>query len=113
MKDQDHNLLEEAYSNIRETQLNEYAHPNKEQGVEEGSGSEGGVPLHKPTGEYERLVDYLIQKGHGEIEAKELARGFLKHRMKEDTRGVEEGSMEAAAEGIANLEEDEEEEHNY
>ena len=41
---------------------------------------EGGVRLHKPTGEWERLVDYLIQKGHGEVEAKQLANGFLKHR---------------------------------
>ena len=41
---------------------------------------EGGVRLHKPTGEWERLVDYLIQKGHEENEAKDLANGFLKHR---------------------------------
>lgn len=44
---------------------------------------EGGVRRHEPTGEWESLVDYLIQKGHEEIEAKELANGFLKYRGKQ------------------------------
>ena len=48
--------------------------------IKEDETFEGGVRRHKPTGEWEKLVDYLIQKGHEESEAKELADGFLKYR---------------------------------
>jgi hypothetical protein len=65
--------------------------------VTESGDFEGGVRLHKPTGEWERLVDYLIQKGHGEIEAKTQATSFLKDRRDvkpEDQVQAEDGSAE-------------------
>lgn len=73
--------------------------------VTESGNFEGGVRLHKPTGEWERLVDYLIQKGHDEDEAKVLANGFLKNRRHvkpADQVQAEEGSEFSVNPGDAN-----------
>jgi len=64
--------------------------------VTESGDFEGGVRLHKPTGEWERLVDYLIQKGHDEDEAKTLANGFLKNRR--DVKPVDQVQSEDGSE---------------